>query len=310
MPELSARLGFVSGKGGSRASSKESFPRWTLYVAGRARRRGERVQHRCGHRGDGRRDPAAGACAVRPDRHPRDPGCVSPSSSCPYHRYAKVLRWLTLSLAAYVAVLFVVGVDWAAAFRTTVLPPLAPDVEVAALIAIFGDDLSYLPVLLAGDEEVEEGPRGDGRRPGRVSAAPRAHPQHAHRRRLRHGIGGDRDAGDHGLDRGGAKNAPRHADRDGRAGRRGRCGRSRGASRSCCFFPRHRGNGTARRPGARRVRRIHALTEAVGGPEGLNRPLRRAPTLPHRDRRRDADRPRARLRPGSTPCACCSTRPY
>jgi Natural resistance-associated macrophage protein len=41
----------------------------------------------------------------------------------PYHRYARVLRWLALSLLAYVAVLVVVQVDWAAALA----PPLCPE---------------------------------------------------------------------------------------------------------------------------------------------------------------------------------------
>ena len=32
----------------------------------------------------------------------------------PYHRYARVLRWLCLSLLSYVAVLFVADIDWSA----------------------------------------------------------------------------------------------------------------------------------------------------------------------------------------------------
>ena len=40
----------------------------------------------------------------------------------PYHRYSKALRWLCLSLLAYVAVLFVARVDWATVVTSTVIP--------------------------------------------------------------------------------------------------------------------------------------------------------------------------------------------
>src|ERR671923_103338 len=45
----------------------------------------------------------------------------------PYGRYARVLRWLVLSLLAYVGVLAVVHVRWRAALAHTVLPRLHPD---------------------------------------------------------------------------------------------------------------------------------------------------------------------------------------
>jgi NRAMP (natural resistance-associated macrophage protein)-like metal ion transporter len=75
----------------------------------------------------------------------------------PYHRYARVLRWLALSLLAYVAVLIVVHVDWAAALSSTVLPRFRPDrASLLALVAVFGTTISpYLFFWQAG-EEVEE----------------------------------------------------------------------------------------------------------------------------------------------------------
>jgi Mn2+/Fe2+ NRAMP family transporter len=75
----------------------------------------------------------------------------------PYHRYARVLRWLALSLLAYVAVLAVVHVDWAAALAHTVVPRFHPDrASLAALVAVFGTTISpYLFFWQAG-EEVEE----------------------------------------------------------------------------------------------------------------------------------------------------------
>jgi Mn2+/Fe2+ NRAMP family transporter len=75
----------------------------------------------------------------------------------PYHRYARVLRWLALSLLAYVGVLAIVHVDWTAVLTHTVMPSLQLDkASVAALLAVFGTTISpYLFFWQAG-EEVEE----------------------------------------------------------------------------------------------------------------------------------------------------------
>lgn len=40
----------------------------------------------------------------------------------PYHRYVNFLKWLTLVLFAYIALLFIVKVDWGAAVRGMVIP--------------------------------------------------------------------------------------------------------------------------------------------------------------------------------------------
>jgi NRAMP (natural resistance-associated macrophage protein)-like metal ion transporter len=42
-----------------------------------------------------------------------------------YSRYVSVLRWLSLSLFAYVATVFVVGVPWLTVARNLVLPPIS-----------------------------------------------------------------------------------------------------------------------------------------------------------------------------------------
>jgi Mn2+/Fe2+ NRAMP family transporter len=74
-----------------------------------------------------------------------------------YHRYAKVLRWLTLSLGAYVVVLFVVQVDWAQVLRSTFVPTLRwSRTEITALIAIFGTTISPYLFFWQTSEEVEE----------------------------------------------------------------------------------------------------------------------------------------------------------
>ncbi len=81
----------------------------------------------------------------------------------PYHRYARVLRWLALSLLAYVGVLVVVHVDWAAALAHTVVPRFHLDrASLAALLAVFGTTISpYLFFWQAGEEVEEQAERHD-----------------------------------------------------------------------------------------------------------------------------------------------------
>jgi NRAMP (natural resistance-associated macrophage protein)-like metal ion transporter len=75
----------------------------------------------------------------------------------PYRRYAKVLRWLVLSLLAYIAVLAVVKVPWGDVARQTFLPTLSADrTHLAALIAIFGTTISPYLFFWQAAEEMEE----------------------------------------------------------------------------------------------------------------------------------------------------------
>jgi NRAMP (natural resistance-associated macrophage protein)-like metal ion transporter len=75
----------------------------------------------------------------------------------PYHRYAKVLRWLCLSLLAYVAVLFVANVDWPEVGRNIVIPQMQwTKLEVSLLIALAGTTISPYLFFWQAAEEVEE----------------------------------------------------------------------------------------------------------------------------------------------------------
>jgi Mn2+/Fe2+ NRAMP family transporter len=75
----------------------------------------------------------------------------------PYHRYARVLRWLALSLLAYVGVLVVVHVDWTAVLAHTLVPRFHTDrAGVAALLAVFGTTISPYLFFWQAAEEVEE----------------------------------------------------------------------------------------------------------------------------------------------------------
>jgi NRAMP (natural resistance-associated macrophage protein)-like metal ion transporter len=74
----------------------------------------------------------------------------------PYHRYAKMLRWLCLSLLAYVAVLFVANVDWPQVATDIVLPQIAwGRTDIALLIGLAGTTISPYLFFWQSAEEVE-----------------------------------------------------------------------------------------------------------------------------------------------------------
>ena len=75
----------------------------------------------------------------------------------PYREYTRVLKWLTISLLAYVATVFVVRVDWQKAIRGTFVPEisLTPN-YLQALVAVFGTTISPYLFFWQSSEEVEE----------------------------------------------------------------------------------------------------------------------------------------------------------
>jgi NRAMP (natural resistance-associated macrophage protein)-like metal ion transporter len=83
--------------------------------------------------------------------------CILLETFISYARYAAVLKWATLSLFAYVAVVFAAHVPWEAALYGTLVPHLAFDAPHAmALVAVLGTTISpYLFFWQAG-QEVEE----------------------------------------------------------------------------------------------------------------------------------------------------------
>jgi Mn2+/Fe2+ NRAMP family transporter len=75
----------------------------------------------------------------------------------PYERYAGYLKWLTLVLFAYVAVLFTVHVDWYAAVTHLVWPRF-PTTSAAftMIVAILGTTISPYLLFWQSSQEVEE----------------------------------------------------------------------------------------------------------------------------------------------------------
>jgi NRAMP (natural resistance-associated macrophage protein)-like metal ion transporter len=75
-----------------------------------------------------------------------------------YSRYVSVLRWLTLSLFAYVATVFVVNVPWLTVARNLVLPHISLSGDyLTVVVAVFGTTISpYLFFWQAGEEVEDE----------------------------------------------------------------------------------------------------------------------------------------------------------
>lgn len=84
----------------------------------------------------------------------------------PYHRYVSFLKWLTLSLLAYAAVLFTVHVPWDEVALRTFLPNFAPNADAATMIVgVFGTTISPYLFFWQASEEVEDMQAQSGARP-------------------------------------------------------------------------------------------------------------------------------------------------
>jgi Mn2+/Fe2+ NRAMP family transporter len=75
----------------------------------------------------------------------------------PYHKYVFLLKWLTLSLLAYAAVLFTVHVPWSEVALRTVWPKLTINFDTATVIVgVFGTTISPYLFFWQASEEVED----------------------------------------------------------------------------------------------------------------------------------------------------------
>jgi len=95
----------------------------------------------------------------------------------PYSAYAKYLKWLTLSLFAYVGVIFFVHISWSAVLRATLLPHVQMTKEYwTALIAVLGTTISPYLFFWQASQEVEEVRNNRGEKPLKRAPA-QAHEQ-------------------------------------------------------------------------------------------------------------------------------------
>lgn len=84
-------------------------------------------------------------------------GCLLLQIFIPYQRYLRVLKWLTLSLFAYVGTVFASHVHWASVVSDTLVPHVVIDPKyIFLIVGIFGTTISpYLFFWQAG-QEVED----------------------------------------------------------------------------------------------------------------------------------------------------------
>jgi len=82
----------------------------------------------------------------------------------PYHRYVAYLKWLTLSLLAYAAVLFTVHISWSQVALRTLWPQFVLNAAAAAVVVgVFGTTISPYLFFWQASEEVEDMRRGGER---------------------------------------------------------------------------------------------------------------------------------------------------
>jgi NRAMP (natural resistance-associated macrophage protein)-like metal ion transporter len=153
---ISARIGRVSGRGLA-SNMRRHYPRWILHVTVLMLVVANTINIAA--------DLAAMGDAVRllvggPARwYAVGFGLLSLGLQIfiPYHRYVRVLKWLTLALLAYVAVIFTIHIDWVQVGRAVVWPQasLTPD-YITTVVAVLGTTISPYLFFWQASEEVEQ----------------------------------------------------------------------------------------------------------------------------------------------------------
>jgi NRAMP (natural resistance-associated macrophage protein)-like metal ion transporter len=84
----------------------------------------------------------------------------------PYHRYAPLLKWMTLVLFLYVAVVFTVEIPWRAVVAATFIPTISfNSTYLTLLVALLGTTISPYLFFWQASQEVEEMRKRARRRP-------------------------------------------------------------------------------------------------------------------------------------------------
>ena len=100
-----------------------------------------------------------------------------------YSRYVSILKWLTLSLFAYVAVVFVVKMPWGEVARSLVIPQISLSATyMTVVVAILGTTISPYLFFWQAEEEVEEVKERADAKP--LERAPEQAPQELKRIRI------------------------------------------------------------------------------------------------------------------------------
>jgi NRAMP (natural resistance-associated macrophage protein)-like metal ion transporter len=154
--EISARVGRVTGCGIA-ANLRRHYPRWLLYGAGALVLTANIYNLGA--------DTGAMGAAAQPLAPARTwiytllfgVASLLLQIFVPYSSYVKYLKWLTLSLFAYVATAFFVRISWHEVFRATLLPHWSWSKDYpTGLIAVMGTAISPYLFCWQASQEVEE----------------------------------------------------------------------------------------------------------------------------------------------------------
>jgi Mn2+/Fe2+ NRAMP family transporter len=75
----------------------------------------------------------------------------------PYRRYVRILKWLTLTLLAYVATVFVVDIHWSQVLVRAVAPHMSWQPQyITTVVAVFGTTISPYLFFWQASQEVED----------------------------------------------------------------------------------------------------------------------------------------------------------
>jgi NRAMP (natural resistance-associated macrophage protein)-like metal ion transporter len=153
---VSARLGFITGKGLA-ANVKAVFPRPVLYgivglllvantinIAADIAAMGEALRLLLG----GYAHVYSVCFGLL---------CLILQVYLPYENYVRYLKWLTLALLSYVAVIFTVHIHWGSVIRELVLPRLVLDHNtITMIVAVFGTTISPYLFFWQAAQEMED----------------------------------------------------------------------------------------------------------------------------------------------------------
>jgi NRAMP (natural resistance-associated macrophage protein)-like metal ion transporter len=152
---VSARLGCITGKGLA-SNIREHFPAWVLYAVVGLLLVANTINIAA--------DIAAMAEALRllvgGSAHiyaiTFGLACLVLQVFLPYKKYVRFLKWLTLALLAYVAVLFTIHVPWTEVVARSVWPHLQlNNASITVIVAVFGTTISPYLFFWQAAQEME-----------------------------------------------------------------------------------------------------------------------------------------------------------
>lgn len=154
--ELAARVGRATGRGIA-ANARHRLPRWALVGSVLLLATANTINL-------GADLGAMGAAASLVMGGPPHPyvllfGAVSALAAVfvNYSRYVKILRWLTLSLLAYVGTALVIPVPWTDVLGAVIAPPVVlTGSYLLAVTAVFGTTIAPYLIFWQASEEVED----------------------------------------------------------------------------------------------------------------------------------------------------------